>query len=156
MKFNQQYQIKVSSDLLIGRLANDLSLQGYRIEDKTDDRLEVVQVSAPTNNRSGLLGAVSQLSATAKDNTLYVEARLTGYKKLFITLSLMMVIMFLGFLITFGFMLRPEGKTLWQAIMPVVLPFAPWPIFFPLMYRAAVSQSAKQLDVQLRNMCEFE
>ncbi len=156
MHFNQQYQIKVPSDLLIGRLANAFSLQGYRIEVKSDDRLELSQVSTPTNNKSCLLGAASQLLASVKDKTLCVEARLNGYKKLFTMLSVMMVIMFLGFLITFGFILRPEGKTLWLAIMPVVLPFSPWPIFFPLMYRAAVNQSVRHLDAQLRNMCEFE
>ena len=156
MEFVNDYKIISRHDNVLNRLADTFSDQGYKIEKKTDSILELVQIVAPNSNRSNSITGVSKFSATVHGETLSVKADLSGYKRLFTFLGIMILGLAVLFIVLFGIIVRPGNKTFVETVILAVLPLCPWPILLPLMYKLAVSRTVKQLNVLLNNVCNFD
>lgn len=152
MEYQQTLTIKGDGKALLDSTMQLLMAQGFSIVKKENFYLEVAGHNVHSSNQNPMLGA-SKIVFSISGRQLHVDAELKGFKKLITILSMMMVVMAIGFVMMAMFLPNtdPDFRPYHAA-----LPLLPWVVLMPLMARIFKKRTIKTLDTFVANLAMLD
>lgn len=149
MNYKQTVTIQSDGKALLETAMQLLMAQSFSIIKKESFYLEVIAgVEVHSSNQNPILGA-SKIILTVSGRQLTVSAQLDGYKKLIRILSIMMVVMAIGF-VAMAYFLPNEGSD-YKAYYAAA-PLLPWVFLMPMLGKIFKKRTVKALDTFVTNL----
>lgn len=125
-----------------------LMAQGFSVLKREEQYLELQGLNAHSSNQNALLGA-SKVTISATGQRIVVSAELKGYDNLIKILSIMMVVMAIGFGLMAYFL--PNEDSSYNPLY-AVLPLLPWVFLMPFLAKIFKKRTVKALDILVANL----
>jgi len=132
-------------------LLRRLTVQGFRIESRSDSRLSLTGPGTSGKPRNPLR-LISKLDVRADGGNLSATVEIAGHRGLFVGLYIMICVMSVGFCVMAFAISDHQPKhhqPIWAKIWPLSFAVV-WAILLPSMYRLNIAMTRKWLDWLLR------
>jgi hypothetical protein len=135
-------------------IATTLAAAGFAIEQRNDSSLRAT-CPGMTGRRQNALGGLTWIEVSASSGLLSARAEAGKAKMITLIMAVMMAAMAVGFFLVFSHVpfkvnghARPES---WHFGLATLLPFAPWIVLLPLIYRIAQRAARGAVDRLLKS-----